>query len=217
MTDFAVARQRMVLSQLHPDRVTDSRVRDAMSAVPRERFVPDALRGVAYLDEDIEIAQGRYLMEPRVFARLLQAAAFDAGDIVLDVGCGTGYSTAVLARLAATVVALEPDDELRARATGNLEALGVDNAVVVNGALPGGYAAEAPYDVILVNGGVERLPGGLVGQLSPGGRLLYVDMSTGVGRATLYRRVDGTGSPRVLFDAQVPMLAAFKSEAGFVF
>src|SRR5690606_14885102 len=135
MTDFAAARLNMVESQVRVNAVTDGRLIDAIAAVPRERFVPMSRQGIAYMDEDVKIADGnppRFLMEPRVFAKLAQLAAIGPDDLVLDIGCGTGYSTAVLARLAGTVVALESDEDLAARAGATLSDLGVDNAVVVS-------------------------------------------------------------------------------------
>ena len=158
MSEFAAARESMVLSQLQPDRVSDHRIRDAMGDVPRERFVPDHFKTVAYVDEDLEISPGRYLMEPRVFGRLIQAASIGPHDVVLDVGCGSGYSSVVIAQLAGTVVALESDQELRDLATSNLEQLSVDNVVVVSGDLSQGYATEAPYDVVFINGAVAEVP-----------------------------------------------------------
>ena len=172
MSDFAAARESMILSQLQPDRVSDGRIREAMGDVPREQFVPEQLKAVAYVDEDLEIASGRYLMEPRVFARLLQAADIDASDMVLDVGSGSGYSAAVIARLSGTVVALESDQKLRDWASGNLERLSVDNVAVVAGNLTQGYATEAPYDVIVINGAVAEVPATLVDQLAEGGASL---------------------------------------------
>ena len=188
-----------------------------MGAVPREWFVPERLQAVAYVDEDLEIAPGRYLMEPRVFARLLQAANIDADDVVLDVGCGGGYSAAVIARLVGTVVALESDSGLRDRASANLERLPVDNVALVAGDLTRGYAAEAPYDVIVVNGAVAEVPAALVDQLAEGGRLVAVVQDGAVGKGTLVTRRDGRIDPVVLFDGQVPYLAGFERRAGFVY
>lgn len=217
MTEFAAARESMVLSQLQPDRVSDDRIRDAMGEVPREQFVPEELKSVSYIDEDIEIARGRYLMEPRVFGRLLQAANIGSRDVVLDVGCGSGYSSAVIARLAGTVVALESDRHLRDWATGNLERLSVDNAAVVEGDLADGYAGEAPYDVIFVNGAVSEVPSALVEQLAGGGRLVTVVESDIVGRGTLVTKRNGQVDTNDLFDAQVPLLAGFERRPGFEF
>ena len=217
MSEFAAARESMVFSQLQPDRVSDHRIRDAMGDVPRERFVPDHFKTVAYVDEDLEISPGRYLMEPRVFGRLIQAASIGPHDVVLDVGCGSGYSSVVIAQLAGTVVALESDQGLRDLATSNLEQLSVDNVVVVSGDLSQGYATEAPYDVVFINGAVAEVPAALVEQLVDGGRLVAVIESDTVGKGTLVTRQDGQIDSVGLFDAQVPFLAGFERRAGFKF
>jgi protein-L-isoaspartate(D-aspartate) O-methyltransferase len=218
MVDYAAARFNMVESQIRPNKVTDPRVLRAISEVPRERFVPKKLMGIAYVDEDLAVAPGRYLMEPMAFARLLQDAAIQPGDIVLDIGCATGYSTAVLAKLAATVVAVESDPQLVERASTVLAELNVDNAVVVAGALEEGYAEQAPYDVILLGGAVEEVPRSITDQLGEGGRLMaVVTGGSRVGKGNLIHRVHGDLSGRVLFDAAVPPLPGFAVERGFVF
>ena len=218
MTDFAAARANMVECQVRPNKVTDSRLLAAMASVPRERFVPEGLVGHAYVDDDIAVAPGRYLMEPMVLARLLQAAAIEPGDVVLDIGCATGYSTAILARLAATVVALESDEALAETAIELLTGLDADNSAVVVGEHAAGYAAQAPYDVIVLEGAVEQVPEALGEQLVEGGRLVAVVTGGGrVGKATLMLRVRGALSGRVLFDAAVSPLPGFAVERGFVF
>ena len=153
---FAEARHHMVLSQLRPNRVTDDRVADAMDTVPREEFVPKELRGVAYLDEDLEVAPGRFVVEPRVFGRLLQEANIGPSDVVLDIGCGTGYSSAVLGHLAQAVVAIESDPELVARASEILARLECDNVAVVEGSLAEGNRKQGPYNVIHINGSITE-------------------------------------------------------------
>ncbi len=217
MTDFAAARKQMVDSQLLPNKVTDTAVIEAMSAVPREMFVPKALRGVAYVDEDVPVAPGRYIIEPMVFARLLQAAAVGKTDAVLDVGCATGYSAAVLARLASVVVAVEEDATLAAEASNTLGGVGAENAAVIRGPLNAGYAAQAPYDVIVLEGAVEEVPATLFEQLGEGGRLVAVIAGRGIGKATLFSRTGGVIGHRELFDAGLPPLPGFAREAGFVF
>ena len=207
MTDHAAARRNMVSGQIRTNRVTDERLIEAMEEIPRERFVPHAKRGVAYVDEDVEIASGRYLMEPMVLARLVQEAAIAADDMVLDVGCGTGYAAAVMSRLAGTVIALDVDESLAAEAERTLSVVGADNAIVVNGPLAEGYARQAPYDVILLGGAVDHLPQVLADQLAEGGRIVGVLREAGgVGQATLWARYRGALSSRSLFEASLQPL-----------
>ena len=192
MTDHAAARRNMVSGQIRTNRVTDERLIDAMEEIPREHFVPHAKRGIAYVDEDVEIAPGRYLMEPMVLARLVQEANVAAEDVVLDIGCGTGYATAVMSRLAGTVIALDVDGALAAEAERTLSAVGADNAIVVTGPLAEGYASQAPYDVMLLGGAVDHLPQALADQLAEGGRIVGVLREAGgVGQATLWARHRG--------------------------
>ena len=218
MIDHAAARRNMVSGQIRTNRVTDERLIEAMEEIPRERFVPHAKRGVAYVDEDVEIASGRYLMEPMVLARLLQEADIAAHDMVLDVGCGTGYASAVVARLAGTVIALDVDESLAAEAERALSAVGADNAIVVTGPLADGCAPQAPYDVILVGGAVDHLPQALADQLAEAGRIVGVVREPGtVGQATLWARHRGTLSSRSLFEATLPPLPGIARPAQFEF
>ena len=218
MIDHAAARQNMVTGQIMPNRVTDERLIDAMAEIPRERFVPRARRGVAYVDEDVEIAPGRYLMEPMVLARLVQEADIRADDMVLDVGCGTGYAAAVMARLAATVIALDVNESLVADAERALSEVGADNAIVMTGPLAEGYASQGPYDVILMSGAVDHLPQALADQLAEGGRIVGVLHAPGsVGQATLWARHRGALSSRRLFEAALPPLPGIARPARFEF
>ncbi len=218
MADYAAARHNMVENQIRPNKVTDPRIITAMAGIPRELFVPEESRGIAYVDEDIPVGKERFLMEPRVLARLLQCAEIEKTDVVLDIGCGTGYSAAVLAELANTVVALESDRELAAAATKHCEQLGIDNAVVIEAELDAGYGEQAPYDVIFFDGAVQRIPENICEQLTEGGRLAaVVDDGAGLGRATLVLRRGGVLSRRLLFDAATPRLPGFSVEPGFVF
>lgn len=215
--DFAAARQNMVDRQVRTNKVTDDAVLEALGQVPRELFVPAGLRSAAYVDEDVPLGNGRYLIEPMVFARLLQAAEPRPSDLVLDLGCGSGYSTAVLSRLANMVVALECDRTLAQRTSAALAELSIDNAVVVEGPLEQGWPAQAPYNIIVLGGAAERVPEVVLDQLTEGGRLVGVEMRGGVGRAVLYLRHRGVVSGRMLFDAAVSMLPGLAAEPSFVF
>lgn len=218
MVDTAAARLNMVESQLRTNRVWDTRILDAFETVPRELYVPERARGFAYVDEDLPVGHGRYLMEPMVLARLIQAAEIGSADIVLDLGCATGYASAILAQLAATVVALEEVPDLARAAAAVLDAQQVTNAVVVEGKLAEGYAKQAPYDVILLDGAAGEVPRTIEDQLAEGGRLVgVVQDRDGVGRAMLMRKDLGAVSGRVLFDANTPVLPGFERKAGFVF
>ena len=218
MPDYATARLNMVENQIRTNRVTDERLLAAITEVPRERFVPKRLQGNAYVDQDLALGDGRYLMEPVVFARLLQAAAIGPGDVVLDIGCGTGYSAAVLGKLAGTVVALESDAALAKQAIEVLTELDVDNAAVVEGPLDEGYPRQAPYDVIVLGGSVDAVPDAITDQLSEGGRLVaVVNVAPSVGNIEVIHRLRGRLSRRQLFDAAVPVLPGFAVEHGFVF
>jgi protein-L-isoaspartate(D-aspartate) O-methyltransferase len=181
-------------------------------------FVPTAQKGVAYVDDDIAVAPGRYLMEPMILARLLQLAEVQRTDVVLDVGCATGYSSAVLGRMASGVVALEQDADLVNWAAETLLGLGIDNTVVVEGELTRGLPDQGPYDVIFVNGAMERVPEVLREQLAEGGRLVGVLRGEkGVGHATLVTRNGSAFGHRTDFDANVRLLPGFARKPTFVF
>lgn len=218
MADFAQARQNMVDCQLRTNKLVHPALISQFEEIPRERFVDDAVQSIAYVDEDVSVGNGRYLMEPMVLARILQELSIGPSDIVLDVGCGTGYSSAILSGLAATVVGLECDTDLAARANDLLTDLAADNAIVVEGVLSEGYVTQGPYDVILVGGAVAAVPQALTDQLTEGGRLAaIIDDGSGPGRAVLMIKRNGNVSQRVLFDASVPKLPGFAPQEGFVF
>jgi len=218
MLDFETARDHMVDCQVRTNKVTDPAVVQAMRDIPRERFVEPGLEGIAYLDEDIPIGGGRYMLEPMVLARMLQVLAVRPDDLVLDIGTGSGYSAAVLSRLASAVVALEADEALAGAADRNMADLGIDNVVVVRGALAEGYLAQAPYDVIVMEGAVAEVPASLTDQLADGGRLGAVVRAPGSqGKAVLMMRSGRNVSTRVVFDANSPDLPGFEKEQGFVF
>jgi protein-L-isoaspartate(D-aspartate) O-methyltransferase len=215
--DFAAARRNMVASQIKTNRVTDPLVIDAMLAVPREQFLPAEQRQFAYVDEDLPIGGGRVIMEPMVLARLLQLAEIQPEDSALVIGAGTGYSTAVLAHMASSVVAVESDAALAERAAKTLAALNVDNAAVVQGDLLRGKPEQGPFDVIFINGAVDFVPDALKQQLADGGRLVCIVRDGPNGRATLVTRTGHAFSQRQEFDASTPLLPGFAKQKGFVF
>lgn len=215
--DYAALRMKMVDSQIRTTDVTSHPVLNAFLSVRREDFVPERRKPVAYIDNDVEIGPGRYLMAPSPLAKMLQLAEVRPTDHVLDLGAGTGYTSALLGHLAASVVALESDADLAAAAKANVEAAGLSNVTVVTGDLAAGHAAKAPYDLIIVGGAVEQLPEALFSQLKEGGRLVAVvgrGLSSG---ARIYVREGGTQSERFAFNASVHMLPGFEKTPEFQF
>ena len=221
MTDFAAARQAMVDCQVRPSDVTRYAIIEAMLWAPRELFVAKARRDVAYAEAEIELAPGRVLLEPRTLAKMLEAAAIGARDLVLDLAPGTGYSTAVIARMAEAVIAIEPDPDLAGPSQALLNDLEVDNAVVSQGEPAAGDPAHGPYDVIFINGAVETVPEALSAQLKQGGRLVALfrqaGVHNGVGQACVLTRAGAGVSRRHVFDADAPLLAGFEAAAEFAF
>lgn len=216
--DYAACRHSMVENQIRTNQVTDSLVIDAMDRVPREAFVPANLKGVAYVDEDIPLDGGRYLMEPLVIARLLQAAEIKTDDVILDVGCGVGYVSALMAQMAGVVVALEDDSGLAAEANKVLTDLGLDTVAVVEGPLRDGYVRQAPYDVIFFGGAVAQIPKGIIDQLAESGRIVAIIAGDqGIGMGTLFLRAGGVVSSREVFNASVPFLPGFEPIKEFTF
>ncbi|PWE17134.1 protein-L-isoaspartate O-methyltransferase [Marinicauda salina] len=217
MSDFANARAAMVNSQVRVADVTDHRIQDAMSEIPRERFVPRSKAAQAYADAEVECAPGRVMLRPRDLAKLIQAVDVGPDELVLDIACGRGYSTAVLARLAETVVGLESEEALVKRASERLPDVGADNAVVVRGDLKAGVPDQGPFDVIFVGGAVEDVPDAWFDQLADGGRLAVIVREGPVGKATVFTRSGSAIGDRVHFDAAPPVMPGFEREAGFVF
>jgi len=215
--DFAELRARMVDGQLRTTDVTNPAILEAMGALQRELFVDERRRPLAYLDEDLLIAPGRYLMEPSPLAKLLQLAEIASTDRVLDVGTGTGYSAAVLSRLAASVVALESDDSLAGRARDALSRTGAANVEVVTGGLASGHLAGAPYDVIVLEGAIEMLPDALTAQLRDAGRLVAVEGRGNAGIAKVYLNSGGLITGRRAFNAALKPLPGFERTPAFEF
>ena len=217
MFDAAAARRMMVDGQIRTADITNLELLAAMQVVPRELFVPPALAAQAYSDGEIRLGNGRVLLRPMTLAKLIQAANVRPGDHVLDVGCGTGYSSAVLSHLGASAVALEEDAALARAAETALAAAGVRHVRFVEGPLPAGWPAEAPFDVILFEGATEVVPNELGGQLKPQGRLAAIFGSGPAGKAMIYRRIEGKLVGRPAFDAAAPVLPGFAAPAAFVF
>jgi protein-L-isoaspartate(D-aspartate) O-methyltransferase len=208
----------MIDNQLRPNKVGDQRVLEAFAAIRRELFVPEPLRSISYIDEDLPLGAGRYLMEPMVSARLLQAAAVERTDAALVVGAGTGYEAALLSMLARGVVALEEDAELARRCRSALVDHAIAAVAAVEGPLGQGCRARAPYDVILFGGAVAKVPSEIAAQLAEGGRIVaVVRPGGGIGRAVLTTRAGGVLARRDLFDAATPLLPGFQPKPAFVF
>jgi protein-L-isoaspartate(D-aspartate) O-methyltransferase len=216
--DYAAARRAMVESQIRTNRVTDPLIVTSLETVPRELFVPSQLRGIAYVDEALPLGNGRYLMEPLAFALLAQAADIGPKDVVLDIGCATGYSTAILSRLAATVVAVEQNPEFVREANRLLAELTADNTAVIEGRLTEGCPKQAPYDAIVIEGAVAEIPDAIIQQLGEGGRLVCIVAGVGgLGKGTLVTRFGGTVNRRIVFDAGTPILPGFEKRPTFAF
>jgi len=215
MTDFSARRTMMVDTQVRPSDVTKFPIIDAMLRVPREVFVPDRLVEAAYMGINIDLGDGRVLLEPRTLAKMLDALAIGPEDLVLDIGCGTGYSSAVLAQLAQGVVAVEQDEALAADAATALAEAGCDTVVLTTGSLADGAPAHAPYDVILVQGGVERFPDALAEQLRDGGRVACLFMVGALGVVRVGVKTHGRLAWRDIFNASAPVLPGFAEMRAF--
>jgi protein-L-isoaspartate(D-aspartate) O-methyltransferase len=208
----------MIESQLRPNKVTDERLIEAFSRLRRELFVPEPLRGVAYVDEDLPLGRGRYLMEPMVAARLLQALMPERKETALVVGAGVGYEAALLASLTRSVIALEADEELARLGRAALVDHRIASVFYVEAPLAAGHRQRAPYDVILFGGAVAEIPSEVAAQLAEGGRMAAVlRPGAGLGRATLTTRTGGVLAQRVIFDAATPLLPGFAPKPVFVF
>jgi len=225
MVDFATQRLNMVESQVRPSDVTDRRITSAMRRIAREEFLPDTARAIAYADTDLAVnigdagarAASASLLAPRVLARMIQGLEIGDADIVLNIGCGTGYETAILSQVAQTVVAIDSEPALVAHATAALEKTGIDNAVVIEAPLADGHAEEGPYDAILIAGLIDDVPAALLDQLKDGGRLVTVISTGRFGAVTQWRRFGDSFDRRWLFDAGAPRLHAFDRPAAFAF
>lgn len=219
MTDFVLARRNMVDGQLRPNRVNNAQLLAAIGDLPRERFLAPGLQSVAYADDDVPLGKGRFLMEPMVLARLIQTLQAQPGDKALVVASGAGYGAALLARLVKTVVAVEADAALAGSAEQTIRNLGISNVQQVIGTMEEGSAAQGPYDVILIEGAVQKVPAAIIEQLAEGGRLVTVIAApTGMlGVGQLMVKEGGVVSGRPLFDAGTPALPGFAPPPRFTF
>ena len=215
MTDYAAARTTMVDCQIRPSDVTLYPIIDALLKIPREDYVPAAKKPVAYAGAHVGLGDGRVILDPRVFAKMLDALNIVPGDVVLDIGCALGYSAAVIAELAEAVIAVEEDASMAAEATRNLADGGADNAVVIEKSLAEGAPEHGPYDAIMIEGAVQQLPDGLTDQLKEDGRIVAIFDREGAGHVRLGVKSPAGIAWRTLFDATAPVLRGFTREAEF--
>lgn len=217
MPDFTARRTMMVDTQVRPSDVTKFPIIEAMLAVPREVFVPDAKREAAYMGENMALGDGNYLLEPRTLAKMLDALDIQGDELVLDIGSGFGYSAAVIAQMAEAVVAVDSDEQRAGEAQSLLSDSGADNVIMHVGPLVDGAAEHGPYDVITVQGGVEDVPVALLDQLKDGGRIACLFMEGALGAMRVGYKIDGQINWRFTFNAGAPVLAGFEKVASFAF
>jgi protein-L-isoaspartate(D-aspartate) O-methyltransferase len=217
MSIYSTRRVMMVDTQVRPSDVTKYPIIDAMLSVPREAFVPESLREAAYIGENLDLGRGRALLEPRTFAKFLEALEITPDDRVLDVGAGSGYSATVLARMAGQVVALEEDAVLADMAEAAFAAQGVANVSLVRGKLAVGLPGAAPFDAIVIEGGVQQLPQAIQDMLADGGRIVALFHEGVLGTARVGRKEGGRIHWRDLFNTTAPILPGYLKEPGFRF
>ena len=216
MFDMSAARAHMVESQIRTSDVTDLALLGAFRSVPRENFVPKSQMALAYGDAHIQLDENRIMLRPRDFAKMVQAADIQPNEVVLDVACARGYSTAIMAQLADTVVGLETNEDCVTRATDLLVTAGVTNAAVVKGELKSGASEHGPFDVIFINGAVSTVPKTWLGQLANNGRLICIVQDGPIGRVTVFQKTGDAVGERIIFDASAPHLVGFETQAEFV-
>jgi len=216
---FQALRKAMVDSQIRPNKVIDDRVISAFMAVPREQFVSKNMQNLAYIDEDIHLSGGRFILEAMVMARVLQELSLKPEHSVMLLGAGTGYTAAILSSLVSSVIAIETRAQMVEKAQQLVSDLDIGNVAIIKSRLQDGYASEAPYDAIIIEGGVEQVPGELLEQLNDGGRLAAIWRPEGasVGEATIWHKTGEAVSKNALFTAQVPVLDEFRSKPKFTF
>lgn len=216
MSDYATRRQIMVDTQVRPSDVTKFPIIEAMLSVPRELFVPAEKREAAYVGEHVTLGDGRVILDPRTLAKMLEAADIQPDHVVLDIGAGLGYSSALAARLADAVIALENDGDRVSDAEKALAEAGVDNVAVVEGPLTDGAQQHGPYDVILVQGAVQTMPDKITDQLKEGGRIVVIFQDGALGAVRVGYNIDGAVSWRFAFNAGAPIIRGFEADQVFV-
>lgn len=215
MADFAARRTTMVDTQVRPSDVTKYPIIDAMLSVAREDFVPASHRDAAYIGENMDIGAGRVILEPRTLAKMLDALDIAPHELVLDIGSAFGYSTAIVSRIAQAVVAVEEDETMARDAQEALSNTGADNAIVHTGAMKMGAAEHGPYDVILVQGGVDHVPDSIEAQLKDGGRIAALFMDGALGEVRIGYKMDGALTWRLAFNAAAPVVPGFEKHHQF--
>ena len=217
MPDYTLRRKMMVDTQVRPSDVTKFPIIDAMLSVPREKFVPDGAREAAYAGEHVPLGADRVVLDPRILAKMLDALEFDGDELVLDIGGGLGYSSALMSRMAQAVVLLEEDAELAEEAQAQLSEIGADNVIVQKGVWSAGDTEHGPYDLIIVQGGIEELPEAIAGQLKEDGRIACLFMDGAFGSVKIGRKIDGVISWRFAFNGGAPILPGFERQEEFSF
>lgn len=215
MTDFAERRRMMVDNQVRPSDVTKYPIIDALLEVQRENYVPQALREAAYLGENLEIGGGRVMLDPRTLGKMLDVLDLENDEMVLDLGCGLGYSAAVIAQIAQAVIAVEEVEALADEAEALLAAGGVDNVVVEKGLLVQGAPQHGPYDVIILEGAVEQIPAALEDQLKDGGRIVALFVEENLGTVRIGYKIAGRVNWRYAFNASAPVMSGFERKEEF--
>ena len=217
--DFKIARKNMVENQIRANKVTSLNVINAFLDIPREKFVPDALQEISYVDEDIQLSRNRFMMKPMILARLFQSLNLKGNENILHVGSNSGYGSAILSRMCSSVISLESDKKLFETSIHTFSNMGFDNVVPLHGSMENGVEKEAPFDIIFIEGSIETEPKSLFGQLNENGKLIAIirPANIKIGKAKLFFKISNEIGLENLFDAQVSKLSIFKSKTKFSF
>ena len=217
--DFKIARKNMVENQIRANKVTSINVINAFLDVPREKFVPDALQEISYVDEDIQLSRNRFMMKPMILARLFQSLNLKGNENILHVGSNSGYGSAILSRMCSSVISLESDKKLFETSIHTFSNMGFDNVVPLHGSMENGVEKEAPVDIIFIEGSIETEPKSLFSQLNENGKLIAIirPANIKIGKAKLFFKISNEIGLENLFDAQVSKLSIFKSKTKFSF